>query len=63
MQRLTDNNGLTIGYLDESRGSDDRQRVLDANYRTVGYIDKHGTHDAQYRHLSNQAIPGLLLER
>lgn len=62
MDRLTDAQGRTIGYLAEGRSGDGLQRVLDANHRTVGYVGHKGTYDVHYRRLSPSYLPGLLLK-
>jgi hypothetical protein len=62
-QRYADGHGRTIGYLSESKGSEDEQRVMDANYQTLGYVSRNGTFDAGRRRISLARIPGLLLPR
>jgi hypothetical protein len=62
MQRITNGQGRTIGYIGTgSTGSDGEQRVMDANQRTVGYINDHGTYDLNRCRISTSQQPGLLL--
>jgi hypothetical protein len=61
MQRLSDGQGRTIGYIAEGTGSDGERRVLDANGRTVGYINRHGTYDINRRRICDLQQPGMLL--
>jgi hypothetical protein len=62
MQRLTNEGGTTIGYIEDDRMSGDRTRVLDRNYRTVGWLTPRGTFNVHEQHLSTAKLPGLLLK-